>query len=185
MIQHPDYPNIHQEYINGLKSWDRKAQFEIYKLYYRSMYNTCIRIVGVPEDAEDVMQEAFLSAYSKINTYSGKVSFGAWLKRIVINKSLDLLKSRKQILISVEEADLDLKEEVKNDETDFEKISMESIRNAIQSLPDGYRIVLSLYLVEGYDHEEIAQILGISGSTSRSQYTRARQKLIELLRAGS
>jgi RNA polymerase sigma-70 factor (ECF subfamily) len=183
MVQHPDYPNIHQDYIDGLKSGDRKAQFEIYRLYYRSMYNTCIRIVGVDEDAEDIMQEAFLAAYSKIGTYSGKVSFGAWLKKIVINKSLDVLKSRRQALVSFEDAGPEPGQEERIDNTDYEGITMDIIRDAIQSLPDGYRIVLSLYLVEGYDHEEIAEILGISGSTSRSQYTRARQKLAELLQA--
>jgi len=182
MVQHPDYQNIHQEYINRLRSWDREAQFEIYKLYYRSMYNTSFRIVGVAEDAEDIMQESFLAAYSKIDTYSGKVSFGAWLKRIVINKSLDLLKSRKKILVPVDEVELEYLEDDSTDETNYENISMVSVRDAIQSLPDGYRLVLSLYLLEGYDHEEIAQILNISGSTSRSQYTRAKQKLIELLK---
>jgi RNA polymerase sigma-70 factor (ECF subfamily) len=182
MVQHPDYLNIHQEYIDRLRSWDREAQFEIYKLYYRSMYNTSFRIVGVAEDAEDIMQESFLAAYSKIDTYSGKVSFGAWLKRIVINKSLDLLKSRKKILVPVDDLELEYQEDDSTDETNFENLSMARIRDAIQSLPDGYRLVLSLYLLEGYDHEEIAQILNISGSTSRSQYTRAKQKLIEILR---
>jgi RNA polymerase sigma-70 factor (ECF subfamily) len=150
------------------------------------MYNTCFRIVGVAEDAEDIMQEAFLSAYGKIDTYSGKVSFGAWLKKIVINKSLDLLKSRKRIFEPVDEESEHkyLADDQKDftDDTDYEKISVDRIRDAIQSLPDGYRLVLSLHLLEGYDHEEIAEILNISSSTSRSQFTRARQKLVELLK---
>ena len=182
MVQDPGYENVHQELIDRLKTGDRQAQYRIYQLYYRSMYNTCLRMVGVPEDAEDIMQESFLAAFDKIGTYSGMVSFGAWLKKIVINRSLDHLKSRHRALIRLEEKDIDTHaDETENDEV-HDRIPVESIRSAIRALPDGYRIVLSLYLLEGYDHEEIAQILEITSATSRSQYARARQKLLELLR---
>ena len=185
MVQHPDYQNLHQDYIDRLKFGDPKAQFEIYKLYYRSMYNTSLRIVGTAEDAEDIMQDSFLSAYGRIDTYSGKVSFGAWLKKIVINKSLDFLKSKKKILITIDEAEIELEVAYNEDETVYDGISTEQVRDAIQALPEGYRLVLSLYLLEGYDHEEIAGILDISSSTSRSQFTRARQKIVEILKGNN
>jgi RNA polymerase sigma factor (sigma-70 family) len=182
MTDDPGYLNIHQEYIDRCRKGDRNAQFEIYRLYYKSMYNTSLRIVKNAQEAEDIMQESFLSAFMKINTYSGKVTFGAWLKKIVINNSLDVLKKKK---ILAQELNEDLSEKVlKEDEPeeDFANIRIEDIKDAIFKLADGYRIVLSLHLLEGYDHEEIAEILGISSSTSRSQFIRAKQKLLMILK---
>ncbi|MBP5474084.1 MAG: RNA polymerase sigma factor, partial [Bacteroidales bacterium] len=83
------YKNIYQDLIEGCKRGDQKSQFQIYKLYYKAMYNTCFRIIGDPADAEDIMQDSFLAAFEKINTYSETVAFGAWLKKIVVNRSLD------------------------------------------------------------------------------------------------
>jgi len=96
------FRNIHQDLIDGCRSGDQKAQFQVYKLYYKAMFNTSLRIVNNDMEAEDVMQEAFLSAFEKINTYSGTVSFGAWLKRIVVNRSLDCLGKRKAIFEDIE-----------------------------------------------------------------------------------
>ena len=134
-------------------------------------------MLGNAIEAEDVMQEAFLKAFTKIDTYEGKVSFGAWLKKIVINRSLDQLKKRK---VKFEELSEKIPDE---DPVHFEisEIQMEQLKKAIQQLPDGYRVVLSLYLLEGYDHEEIAQILGITNVSSRSQYLRAKLKLRQML----
>ena len=134
-------------------------------------------MVGSPVEAEDVMQEAFLNAFSKIDTYQGVVSFGAWLKKIVINKSLDFLKKRK---VKFEELNEKIPDE-EPEKIEISEIQMEKLKNAIQNLPDGYRVVLSLYLLEGYDHEEIAQILGITNISSRTQYSRAKLKLREML----
>jgi RNA polymerase sigma factor (sigma-70 family) len=182
MTDDPGYLNIHQEYIDKCRKGDRNAQFEIYRLYYKSMYNSSLRIVKDAREAEDIMQESFLSAFVKINTYSGKVSFGAWLKKIVINNSLDALKKKK---ILTQELNEDIPEAVLKDEEheeDFANIRIEDIRDTIFNLPDGYRVVLSLHLLEGYDHEEIAEILGIRSSTSRSQFIRAKQKLLQILK---
>jgi RNA polymerase sigma factor (sigma-70 family) len=180
MVQEPVYPNLHQELIDRCRRQNREAQFEIYRLYYKAMYNTSLRIVHDPVEAEDIMQESFLSAFQKINTYSGSVSFGAWLKRIVINQSLDNLKKGK---VRFEELDnLQIPEQEEVEEEPELVCNIEEIRDAIMSLSDGYRLVLTLYLLEGYDHEEIGQILNISSSTSRSQYTRAKQKLVELIK---
>jgi len=179
MDQEPAYPNLHQEFIDRCRAQDRKAQFEIYRLYYKAMYNTGLRILQDPVEAEDVMQESFLSAFQKINTYGGSVSFGAWLKKIVINQSLDSLKKRK---ISFEElGDRTIETREKEIEEPDMTDRMDEVRDAIMRLPDGLRVVLTLYLLEGYDHEEIGQILNITSSTSRSQYARARQRLKELL----
>lgn len=172
------YQNIHQDLINRCRKGDTKAQFELYKVYYKPMYNVCLRMVGNAVEAEDVMQEAFLKAFTKIDTYEGVVSFGAWLKRIVINRSLDYLKKRK---VKFEE----INEKIPEEEPEgivISEVHTEYLKKAIQQLPDGYRVVLTLFLLEGYDHEEIAQILGISNGSSRSQYLRAKIKLRELLK---
>ncbi|HAQ18909.1 MAG TPA: RNA polymerase [Prolixibacteraceae bacterium] len=171
------YQNIYQEVIERCRKGDTKAQFELYKLYYKPMYNICLHMVGNAVDAEDVMQEAFLKAFTKIDTYEGKVSFGAWLKRIVINRSLDHLKKRK---VKFEELNEKISDEVP-DRIEISEIQMEKLKKTIQQLPDGYRVVLSLHLLEGYDHEEIAQILGITNVSSRTQFLRAKLKLRQML----
>lgn len=168
------YRNIHQDLIDRCRQGDREAQFGLYKLYYRYMYNTGLRIVGNENDAEDIMQESFLSAFSKINSYEGKVSFGAWLKKIVVNRSLDYLKKRKVVF---EEIDEKLADEEADPFTETREIDIQMIRNAMMQLPEGYRIVFSLYYLEGYDHDEIAAILKISPGSSRSQLLRAKKKL--------
>src|SRR5512133_2775785 len=96
------FSNLHQDLIDGCKAGDQKAQFQIYKLYYKAMYNTSLRIVNDTMEAEDIMQESFLSAFEKIETYSGTVSFGAWLKKIVINRSLDALNKRKAVFEDID-----------------------------------------------------------------------------------
>jgi RNA polymerase sigma-70 factor (ECF subfamily) len=171
----------HRNLIEACRRGDQKAQFEIYGLYFQAMYNTALRIVGDPDDAEDVMQEAFLKAFLKLKSYKGEVSFGAWLKRIVINKALDFLRLKrvKVSLEAVDEMELTDVEEVNILETEY---SVEAIRKAIYSLPESYRIVLSLILLEGYDHDEVSEILGISNSTSRTQYHRAKKKLVDQLK---
>jgi RNA polymerase sigma factor (sigma-70 family) len=173
------FKNLHQDLLDGCKAGDQKAQFQIYKLYYKAMYNTSLRIVSDTMEAEDVMQESFLAAFEKIETYSGTVSFGAWLKRIVINRSLDTLNKKKAVFEDIEShagiRDDSPEESLRNEELD---IRVEEVKEAIERLPDGYRVILSLYLLEGYDHDEIAEILKISSSTSRSQLSRAKQKLI-------
>jgi RNA polymerase sigma factor (sigma-70 family) len=173
------------ELIENCRKGDRKAQFELYRLYYKAMYNTCLRIVSRSAEAEDIMQEAFLSAFRKIETYKGDVSFGAWLKRIVINKSIDALRQRKIRFEDITEAEPDEAQEnaidfVPDDDQPIEMM-INQIKDAIHELPPGYQVVLTLALIEGYDHEEIAQILSVSESTSRSQLMRARKKLVEII----
>lgn len=172
------YKNIHQEIIDQCRKGNQKSQFQLYKLYYKAMFNVSLRIVNDEMEAEDVMQEAFLKAFKKIDTYKGEVSFGAWLKKIVVNRSLDCLKKRKVKFEEINEKTtqiLDFQMETK-------EINVQVIKNAIQELPDNYRVVLSLFLIEGYDHDEISQILEISNSCSRTQLLRAKNKLREILK---
>jgi RNA polymerase sigma-70 factor (ECF subfamily) len=172
--------NLHQDLIDGCRRGDQKAQFQIYKLYYKAMYNTSLRIVNDTMEAEDIMQEAFLSAFEKIGTYSGTVSFGSWLKKIVQNRSLDYLsKNRRMIYGDIESfheiEDSTVKEFGLCEEPDTR---LRKVKEAIKRLPEVYRNIVSLYLLEGYDHEEISEILSIPSSTSRSQFSRARNKII-------
>ncbi|WP_421919013.1 RNA polymerase sigma factor [Marinifilum sp.] len=175
------YQNIHQDLIERCGKNDPKAQIKIYNLYFKAMYNSSLRIVKDETEAEDIMQEAFLSAFKNIGKYKGEVSFGAWLKRIVINRSLDSLKKKKLDIFPLEDELYKLKEEDVNYEVDDAKEQIEIIKNGINLLPTGYRIILSLYLLEGYDHEEIANVMNITASTSRSQFLRAKKKLIQIL----
>ena len=171
------YINIHQQLIDRCLVNDKEAQFSIYKLYYRSMYNTALRIVNRSDEAEDIMQESFLTAFQKLESYKGEVSFGIWLKKIVVNRSLDCLRKRK-VEFEEMQSDLPLFEEEQEDETAY---AVEEVKSAVSLLSDGYRTILSLVLLEGYDHEEVSQILGISNVTSRTQFCRAKQQLRNLL----
>ncbi len=176
------YDNIHKELIEKCKDNDQESQFTIYNIYYKSMYNTSLRIVNDPLEAEDLMQESFLSAFRKIDTYKGNVSFGAWLKRIVINKSIDSLRRKKIKFRELNENHLEIKEEDPLNDFKYNEDLIKKIKEAMKMLPDGYRIVLSLYMIEGYDHREVGEILNINESTSRSQLARARRRLLDILK---
>lgn len=170
---------MHDELIARCKAGDRDAHYRIYKLYSKSMYNISYRITGRGEDAEDALQEAFISAFKNLGSYRADATFGAWLKRIVVNKSLNVLKKRKHEWMP-EDEHWDVPEE--EQPSDYkEELTVDRVKKAIEQLPDGYRSVLSLYLLEGYDHQEIAEIMGISESTSKSQLNRAKGKLREKL----
>lgn len=169
--------DIHDYLIERCKSGDAVAQEEIYRRYAKNMFNTSYRILGHQAEAEDVLQESFLEVFTKMNDYRGESSFGSWLKRIVINRSISQLRKRRHELIDGTEVENIADEDVVFDLVDVNEELVSKIKQEINKLPDGYRIVLSLYLLEGYDHVEIAQILNISESTSKSQFARAKEKL--------
>lgn len=181
MTLESQYINIHQDLIELCRQGDRDAQFKIYKLYYKAMYNTSLRIVNDTSDAEDIMQEAFLDAFQHLGGYAGEGSFGSWLKKIVINRSLDHLRQTKEV-VSIEQSGFDMPEP--DDDPDEESIQLQvsEVKSAIAQLPDDFRVIISLFLLEGYDHEEISQILNISNQLSRTRYSRARQKLLSIIR---
>ncbi len=141
------------------------------------MYNAALRIVNDADDAEDVIQEAFISAFQNLKAFEGRATFGSWLKRIVVNKALTFLKSKRDFVDDLNE-NIDVEDEVDVTHEEME-FKVEKVKIAIALLPDGFRSVLSLYLFEGYDHKEIAEILGITESTSKSQYMRAKKKLVQ------
>lgn len=174
------YIDIHKPLVDRCRTGDGKAQYALYKLYAQPMYNLSLRIVNHVGEAEDILQEAFLEAFNKINEFRGESTFGAWLKRIVINRSVNYLKKRKlQLFENITEKGKDLHELPQEDDSD--EWEVQRVHQAIRDLPDGYRLVLSLYLLEGYDHAEIAQILNITESTSKSQYNRAKARVREQL----
>ena len=172
--------NLHQDLIDACKLGDQKAQFQIYKLYYKAMYNTSLRIVNDPMEAEDIMQESFLSAFEEIRKYSGTVSFGAWLKRIVQNRSIDYRRKKSRMFF--EEIGSFSGTEENLFDMIYQNEEPETLRNkiidTIKQLPMKCREIFSLHFLEGYDHEEISEILSISSSTSRSQLSRARSRFI-------
>lgn len=161
-----------EECLNG----NSKAQFMLYKQYSKAMYNLAHRIVNNREDAEDLLQEAFVECFRNLGTFRFESTFGAWLKKIVVNKCINHLKQKKIDLEYFETPPYAVYE--KDEEQIYDTAE---IFKSIEMLPDGYRIILTLYLLEGYDHSEISQILGISESTSKSQYSRAKEKLKTIL----
>ncbi len=144
------------------------------------MYNICIRMLRHPQDAEDVLQLAFTDVFRRIDSFRFESSIGAWIKRIVVNNCINHL-NRKRPIIEEFEARHAESEEAPMPDLSPGTFNVKRIQQAVTALPDGYRTVLNLYLFEGYDHEEIAGILGVSVSTSKSQYSRARRKLQTLL----
>jgi RNA polymerase sigma-70 factor (ECF subfamily) len=156
----------------------------LYQRYAKAMFNTSLRIVNNHADAEDVLQEAFVDAFRSLNDFHYRSTFGAWLKRIVINKSITVLRKRRVHLVELDEkTSEELPQEDSLDEREV-AYKVAQVKKAIEKLPDGYRTVLSLYLLEGYDHEEISEIIGITHNTVRTQYIRAKQKLQHILKEG-
>ncbi len=153
----------------------------LYERYSKAMYNTALRITGDRTDAEDILQESFIDAFLQLRSFEKKATFGAWLKQIVVFKSIALLKKKRLSFADLEKETEELPEEDTMDESGI-VFTVESVKKAMSRLPNGYRTVLSLYLLEGYDHEEIAAIIQISQSTVRTQYKRGKQKLLELLK---
>lgn len=168
--------DIHASLIEECKNGSRKAQFVLYSKYSKAMYNLAYRMLNNREDAEDILQEAFLECFRNISSFRFESTFGAWLKSILINRCINQLRKKKVDLVLCETLPSVLSEDEPQTVYDTRKIF-----NGIEQLPDGYRVILTLYLLEGYDHTEISQILGISESTSKSQYSRAKDKLRNIL----
>lgn len=169
------------ELVKQCLQGEMKAYNELYERYCKAMFSTCYRIVNHFAEAEDVLQDSFMDAFNNLKTFSYESTFGGWLKTIVINKSINHLRKKKLNLIDIDKV---VTENLMADDTIHEEeiiYKIEEVKAAIQQLPDGYRTVLSLYLLEGYDHEEIAEIMHVATSTTRTQYMRAKQKLLQLL----
>ena len=171
---------LHQTIINQCKNNDAKAQMQLYNLYGKAMFLIAYRYVKDQFIAEDVMQDAFIKAFKNIDNYKNEVAFGAWLKRIVINQSIDQLKKKKLDLVAINE---EITTNREDDHWQVEcEISVDEIVEKIKLLKEKYRLVLSLYLLEGYDHQEIAQVLNITENTSRTNLLRGKRLLREQLK---
>ena len=167
---------IHAPIIEECRKGNSRAQFILYNQYSKAMYNLAYRILNNREDTEDILQDVFVECFRNIDSFRFESTFGAWLKKITINKCINQIKKKKIDLTLY-----DTLPSVTYEEEDEVLYDTEKIFKSIETLPDGYRIILTLYLLEGYDHSEISQILGISESTSKSQYSRAKEKLRNLL----
>ncbi len=166
--------------VSRCKQNDRKAQMALYKKYCDGMFYVAMRFLKNEDDAEDVLQESFIKAFEKIHQFKGDVTFGAWLKKIVVNRSIDFLKAQKEKLVALDETYMQIAED--DDWSVDERLTIDQVNTAIESLPDKYRYVVQLFLVEGYDHAEISEILGITGSNCRTRLLRGKGHLKELLK---
>ena len=168
--------------IEKCRQNNRIAQLQLYNQYCDGMYAVAMRFVNNTFEAEDIVQEAFIKAFTKLHQYKAEVSFGAWLKRIVINKSIDLLKSKKQHMLELDEVHLKVVDSSNENEWLVDDIiNLEDVKAAIEKLPEKYQYVVMLYLIEGYDHQEISEILNITEVASRTQFSRGKAQLKELL----
>lgn len=164
--------------ISACKRGDRSAQKWIYDRYSATMLGVCRRYIKSKEDAEDVMIEGFYKVLSKIDQYSGQGSFEGWMRRIMVNESLMFLRKHNKMGYAVEIDKIDLPDE---SEKALENLKVQDILNLLNELPTGYRTVFNLYVVEGYKHREIAEKLGISINTSKSQLILAKKRMKLLL----
>ena len=172
--------DIHRDIIEKSKLGNKKAQYQLYQLYSKAMFNICMRLMNNNEEAEDMLQEAFSDAFFRLPSFRYESTFGAWIKQIVIYKCINEIKRKKADLQFFDDMTYfdspEPEPEVKDSVMEVKKI-----RAAMELLPNGSKVIFSLYLLEGYDHTEISQILNITESTSKSQYMRARRKIKEIL----
>jgi RNA polymerase sigma factor (sigma-70 family) len=172
----------HMDLVEKCKQGDSGSFRKLYELYSKAMFNTSYRILNNVAEAEDVLQESFIDAFRHIHSFENRSSFGSWLKQIVVNKSINVIRKNKPDLVDIEKTTVhEMPQEDSIDEQEIH-LKVAEVRKAIAELPDGYRSVLTLYLFEGYDHEEIAHILQVKESTARTQYIRAKQKLLMKLK---
>lgn len=166
--------DIERQLLPRCLAGDQQAQFQLYHRYVTAMYNTAIRIVGHSGEAEDVLQEGFTKVFQQLHTFRQEASLGTWIKRIIVNTALNYLRIKKRLYYVELDQNLDHIAEATDTALD---IDAETIHSAIKKLPDGARVVFTLFAVEEMSHQAIAQQLGITESTSKTQYRRAKQLL--------
>lgn len=173
-----------EDLIALCKLGDPAAYTALYDQHAAAVYNTILRLIGHTGEAEDILQETFVAAFSGIADFKNTGGFAAWVKRIAINKSVDCIRKRKMRFVEFETAVIPEEEDETTDEAEFE-FTMEAVTEAIESLPEGYRTVFNLFAVEEIPQAEIARMLGLEHTTVRTQYHRAKQKILNTLKAGS
>lgn len=176
------YVDKHYNLVVECKQGSKKAHYELYKLYSKAMLNTAFRIVDNLDEAQDVLQEAFVDAFARIKDFRQETTFGLWIKQIVVHRAINLLRKRKMDLVDMSDEQVENLADQEPDDDEEIQYKVALVKEAMKLLPEGYRLILSLYLLEGYDHEEIGQILSINENTSRTQFLRAKRKLIEILK---
>lgn len=171
--------NEHRELIEQAKKGNQLAQYKLYQKYAKAMFNICFRMLNNREEAEDLLQDSFTDVFRNMSNFRYESTIGAWIKRIVVNNCINAIKRRKVDMFLAE--DLSYYDQIDDvNDRDYE-YEVNKVRLAMQQLPDGYRAIFSLYAMEGYDHSEIAGIMDITESTSKTQYLRAKKKIKELL----
>lgn len=171
--------NSEEEIIEGCIKNKRKAQKRLYEKYYRRMLGICLRYCSDTDEAEHVMLSGFMSIFSKINSFQRKGSFEGWMKRIMVNTAIDAFRKNKKYKYHLDVVDLE--NELQTEGNFPENISINEILSIVQQLPPGYRIVFNLFAIEGYEHKEIAEMLGVSVNTSKTQLFKARKMLQKIL----
>jgi RNA polymerase sigma-70 factor (ECF subfamily) len=172
--------DINRQLVKDSIKGSTKAQHQLYKLYADAMYFTCYTMMKNKEEAEDMLQESFSDAFAKLENFKFDSNFGTWLKRIVVNKCINKIKRKKTELHYSE--DMEIFEEQYEEENEVTELSVTAIKSALTKLPEGSRLIFQLYLLEGYDHREISEILNVSESNSKSQYMLAKRKIKNLLK---
>ncbi|TJY34723.1 RNA polymerase sigma factor [Pontimicrobium aquaticum] len=164
-----------EQLIQKCKDNDINAQSDLYKLYSSKLFSLCLKYSKNHAEAEDTLQDAFLTIFKKISQYSGKGSFEGWLKRIAINTALQRYRTQ-GVFDIVNENQI---EDVYVEDVDIETVDIDFLLNSIQELPDRYRLVFNLYVLDGYSHKEISNMLKITTGTTKSNLARARKILKE------
>ena len=162
--------------IDGLRQNDSRSQNRVYERFSSIMYAVSLRYVKDPDSAQDILLKGFMKVFSNIRQYRGEGSFEGWIRRIVINEALMFLRKHKNMSVEV-----DIEEARDTAASTYDHLEAEALLNIVQQLPVGYRTVFNLYAIEGYSHAEIAEMLNISEGTSKSQLSRAKQLIRQLL----
>ena len=169
-----NYTQQHLHLITDCISGDRKSQKELYDLFAPKMFAICLRFTKNSEDAEDILQESFIKLFNNLHKYRGEGNFGGWVRRIFVNTCIEHIR-RKKIDVPISDAiEVSFFDHQKSA---LEKLYEQDVHKVLNDLSDGYRTVFNLYAIEGYTHKEIADMLGISENTSKSQYCRAKASL--------
>ena len=164
--------------IHGCRNWDRSSQNALYRIFYPYAMSIAIRYVDDEAEATSVVNEGFLKVFRNIKKYNSELPFKPWFRKILVNTSINHIKRQKKFKmeINIENAqNIEVKEDI------LSRINYKELMSMIQSLSSSYRTVFNMYVIDGFKHKEIAEILGITVSTSKSNLTRARAKLQEIL----
>lgn len=171
--------NRERHIIKGCKKGDRKAQNQLYQTYKNMLFGVCLRYGANFQEAEDLLQEGFVKIYSDLYQYRPTGALGAWMRKVMVNVCLMHLRKRKTFFSNIEIEQI--AETYESNDDNFENYRAEALIQMIQKLPEGYRAVFNLYVIDGYNHKEIGEILNISEGTSRSQFSRAKALLRNML----